>query len=120
MRVYQSAVGSPREGRRQSVAAPVGLGGLQGASAEKLARKYVWWQPPRQTLAEPALLVAQIMTLGVLEDVQWLLGRVSRDALRGVLRHPPVGIFNMRSWRFWHLQLGVAPIPPLPARPLPP
>ena len=49
------------------------------------ARKYVWWQPPQQTLAEPALLVAQIMTLGILEDVQWLLGRVSRDAPRGVL-----------------------------------
>ena len=119
MRVRQSAVSSSCESSRQSGAGQVGLGGLQGAGAEMLARKYVWWQPPRQTLGEPALLIAQIMTLGVLEDVQWLLGRVSRDALRGVLRDPPVGIFNARSWRFWHLQLGVAPIPPLPARPLP-
>ena len=116
----QSAVSDrpPRE-RNAHPTAHVGLSGLQGAGAEALARKYVWWQPPRQTLATPSLLAAQIMTLGVLEDVQWLLGCVSPDALRGVLRHPPVGIFNERSWRFWHLQLGVAPIPSLPARPMP-
>lgn len=103
----------------RSGAAAVGLGGLQGADAEVLARKYVWWQAPQQTLAAPSLLAAQIMTLGVLEDVQWLLGRASRDALRDVLQAPPVGIFNERSWRFWHLQLGMTPIPPLPARPVP-
>lgn len=37
------------------------------------------------------------MTLGVLEDVQWLLGRVSRAALRRILHDLPVGIFNERS-----------------------
>ena len=95
------------------------LRSVRGDHAAALASKYVWWQPPPQTLAAPVLLVAQIMTLGVLEDVQWLLGRVSRDALRRILRGPPVGIFNERSWRFWHLQLGVAPIPPLPVRPVP-
>ena len=95
------------------------LHSVRGDHAAAMAGKYVWWQPPRQTLATPSLLVAQIMTLGVLEDVQWLLGRVSRAALRRILHDPPVGIFNERSWRFWHLQLGVAPIPPLPVRPVP-
>ena len=91
----------------------------QGTRDAAMASKYVWWQEAQQTLEDPCLLAAQIMTLGTLEDVQWLLGRMSRDALRHVLREPPIGIFNARSWRFWHLQLRVSPIPPLPARPLP-
>lgn len=120
MRVHQSTIsGHPLRERGILGTAQVGLRGLQGARAEVLARKYVWWQPPRQTLAAPSLLAAQIMTLGVLEDVQWLLRRVSRDAIRAFLRDPPIGIFNERSWQFWHLQLGVEPIPVLPARPMP-
>ena len=63
-------------------------------------------------------VAAQIMTLGTLDDVRWLLGRASRDALRRILRDPTIGIFNERSWRFWHLRLGMSPIP-MPARPLP-
>ena len=92
---------------------------LQDERSAAMASKYVWWQAPQQTLEDPCLLAAQIMTLGTLDDVQWLLRRTSADALRRVLRDAPAGIFNERSWRFWHLQLGVAPIPPLPARPLP-
>ena len=92
---------------------------LQDERSAAMASKYVWWQQPRQTLADPCLLAAQIMTLGTLDDVQWLLARTSADTLRRVLRDAPAGIFNERSWRFWHLQLGAAPIPPLPVRPLP-
>ena len=92
---------------------------LQGPRGAAMARKYVWWQTPEQTLEDPCLLASQIMTLGTLDDVQWLRRHTSRDALRRVLRNPPVGVFNERSWRFWHLQLGMARCPPLPARPLP-
>lgn len=81
-----------------------------------MARKYVWWQAPRITLEDPRLLIAQVMTLGTLDDVRWLIGRAPAEELRQVLREPPVGIFNERSWRFWHLRLGCRPIPPLPAR----
>lgn len=113
-----AAGGTPSPGSKAAAAgAPLAL---RGERAEAMASKYVWWQPPSRTLEEPALLAAQLMTLGTLEDVQWLLGGASRDALRGVLREPPIGIFNVRSWRFWHLQLGVGPIPPLPKRSLPP
>ena len=90
-----------------------------GGRAEAMATKYVWWQEPRRTLSSPSLLVAQVMTLGTLEDVQWLLGRVCEDVLRRTLREAPAGIFNNRSWCFWHLRLGIRPIPPLPERPLP-
>lgn len=89
------------------------------ARAEAMARKYVWWQPPERTLADRHLLLAQMMTLGTVDDVRWLVGRVSEDGLRAVLRDPPVGVFNGRSWRFWHLRLGCHPEPALPARPMP-
>ena len=85
-----------------------------------MASKYVWWQAPRLTLADPRLLIAQVMTLGTLDDVRWLIGQVPADALRRVLRKPPIGIFNERSWRFWHLRLDCRPIPPLPVRQSPP
>ena len=93
--------------------------GLRDRRAAALARKYVWWQDPRLTLADPRLLIAQVMTLGTLDDVRWLIDRVPADELRQVLREPPIGIFNERSWRFWHLRLDCRPIPPLPARPPP-
>ena len=84
-----------------------------------LAKKYVWWQGPERTLAEPVDLFAQIMTLGTVDDVRWLLTRVSRDDLRAVLRAPPIGTFNGRSWTYWHRWLDEMPIPLLPTRALP-
>ena len=60
-----------------------------------------------------------MMTLGTVADIRWLLSRVSTSELRRVLRDPPIGIFNRRSWNFWHLRLGLTPTPELPARRLP-
>lgn len=87
--------------------------------AESMARKYVWWQSPARTLEDRRLLLAQMMTLGTVDDLRWLLSRVSAAELRRVLRDPPIGIFNGRSWSFWHLRLGLPPAPDLPARLLP-
>ncbi len=81
-----------------------------------MARKYVWWQPPEETLANRKLFLAQLMTLGTVEDVRWMLAAASGDELRAVLRGPPVGVFNPRSWSFWHLRLGLNPVPALPVR----
>lgn len=85
-----------------------------------LAKKYVWWQGAERTLAEPSVLFAQIMTLGTVADVNWMLTCVSRPDLRALLRTPPIGIFNGRSWTYWHRWRGQTPIPPLPRRTLPP
>ena len=95
-----------------------GLNGDQRGAA--MARKYVWWQPAARTLADPRLLLAQMMTLGTVDDVRWLLARVSEADLRRVLQDPPVGIFNGRSWTFWRRRLGLDPAAELPARRLPP
>ena len=84
--------------------------------ALSMAQKYVWWKAPAETLTEPVLLVAQMMTLGTPEDVQWMLSHTSTDELRAVLRSPPVGVFNGRSWTYWQRRLNGEPIPPLPSR----
>lgn len=89
-------------------------------SAPSMARKYVWWQPPERTLTDRPLFLAQMMNLGTADDLRWLLSLVSDSELREVLRDPPVGIFNPRSWSFWHLRLGLTPTPELPVRRLPP
>ncbi len=88
--------------------------------AAAMARKYVWWQPPDVTLKDRRLLLAQIMNLGTVADVRWLLSRVTTSELRRVLRDPPTGIFNGRSWNFWHLRLDMTPTSLPPARRLPP
>ena len=87
--------------------------------ATAMARKYVWWQPPERTLEDRRPFLAQMMTLGTAADMRWLLSRVPTSELRRVLRDPPIGIFNRRSWNFWHLRLGLTPTPELPARRLP-
>ena len=95
---------------------PVGDRLSADARATAMAAKYVWWQPPERTLEDRRLLLAQMMTLGTDADIRWLLARVSDPELRDVLRDPPIGVFNGRSWNFWHLRLGLTPTPPLPAR----
>ena len=88
--------------------------------AAAMARKYVWWQSPERTLRDRRLLLAQMMTLGTADDARWLVSRVpAAPELRGVLRDPPVGVFNRRSWVFWRRRLGLDPAAPLPPRRLP-
>ena len=84
-----------------------------------MAKKYVWWQPPECALHDGRLLLAQLMTLGTADDVRWLLSVASSDDLLRVLDDPPIGVFNRRSWAFWHLRLGREAVPDLPARRLP-
>ena len=88
--------------------------------SEAMASKYVWWQPAESTFADRRLLLAQMMTLGTVDDVRWLLARVSEADLRRVLLDPPVGVFNRRSWSFWRRRLGLDPAAGPPARRLPP
>ena len=85
----------------------------------QLARKYIWWQPPEVSSSEPRRVIAQIMNLGTFEDVQALRRLVAPEELARALREALPGEFSERSWHYWHLVLGIAPldrIPPLPIR----
>jgi hypothetical protein len=46
------------------------------------------------------------------------VGRIlGRDHFRRVLLEAPPGVFDIRSWHYWHLVFDL-PVPPLPERKL--
>lgn len=75
---------------------------------ENFARKYVWWKTLDQALANPVQIVAQVMNIGDWTDVCRLLDAMGDEALRDVIRHAEAGMFNERSWNYWHHRLGIA------------
>lgn len=89
------------------------------ATLLELAARYVWWQPPEQTLARRHHFLCQLMTLGTIEDLRAAREILGEAAMLDALRHAPPGVMDPKSWNFWHLRFGL-PVPPLPARPLPP
>jgi hypothetical protein len=93
---------------------------VQGDVLDELARRYVWWQRPEQTLARRDHFLCQLMQLGTLEDVRAARRIYGDDAFREALRSAPPGILDARSWNFWHLFLFQSPPPSQPERPLPP
>ncbi len=83
---------------------------------DELARRYVWWKPPAQTLERPAYLLCQLMQLGTYDDVRAAMTVVGEAAFREALDTAPPGVLDERSWNFWHLRLHGQPPPPMPTR----
>lgn len=86
---------------------------------KRMAQRYIWWQPPRVSVGDPRRVVAQVMDVGTLEDIQALSVEVGRETLIDVLKHAEPGWFRPRSWAFWHTALGLGTsnrVPPIPSR----
>ena len=81
-----------------------------------LARRVVWLKPPSDAIAMPAHFIAHVLTHGAHEDVSVLRRFVPDDDLREALASVPPGVFDDRSWAYWHLEVGRYPAPPLPSR----
>jgi hypothetical protein len=88
------------------------------ASAEDLARAYIWWEAPAEALKSPARLLRQILKLGTAQDYLAACGIWGEAAMREALTSAPPGALDPRSWHFWHLRYGL-PEPPLPRRRIP-
>ena len=82
----------------------------------EVARRVVWFKEPEAALAHPLHFLAHVMTYGTTEDLAALRGVVGRNEFREVLEHAPPGIFDPRSWAYWHLVCYGRPAPPLPRR----
>lgn len=82
----------------------------------KVAQRVVWFEPPDEALADPIRFVTYAMTYGTHDDMNVIRRYLSDAELREVLSHAPPGIFDPRSWAYWHLKLGQYPPPPLPTR----
>lgn len=83
---------------------------------EAIAKHVVWFEEPRQAVADPARFVAYTMTYGTFADVGVIRKYLSESELQEALSNAPAGIFDPRSWAYWNLKLGRYPAPPMPER----
>lgn len=88
----------------------------------RLAARYIWWKTPEDALRYPRRLIAQVMEMGTLEDVQALLSALGAQKFIEVIKGAEAGWFSPPSWHYWHYRLGLAEVgqvPPLPVRHIP-
>lgn len=84
-----------------------------------IARRVCWWEPAASTLKDTPLFLCRIMALGTWEDTCIALEYYGRNAFREALQNPPPGLFDPRSWHYWHHRLELLPVPSLPERAIP-
>jgi hypothetical protein len=85
---------------------------------EQVAKRLFWWKSPAEALADQRRFLAQVMTYGTVEDLSATLRHFPKSALREVLDDPPPGVFDIRSWNYWHVVFGITLTPELPKRQL--
>lgn len=96
---------------------------LDGLSADQVnllkrfAQRYIWWQPPEESLRSPDRILLQVMEIGEWEDCLAMMSGFSRDHLEAALGAGTAGTLSPKSWNFWHIRLNVGEPgnpPPLP------
>ncbi len=87
-------------------------------SLRSIAARLMWWLEPETALARRARFVMQVMTLGTWEDVQAVRNAFGWEVFREALDQAEPGVFDARSWAYWHAVFQRAE-PPLPPRVLP-
>lgn len=83
------------------------------------AKKYIWWKSAQEAVRQPRRVIAQVMDIGEYEDALRLRKILGDTAFIDVLHHAEAGWFNIRSWNYWHIKLGLSgldDVPPLPVR----
>jgi hypothetical protein len=93
----------------------------QSAATEllRIAKNVIWFEAPEQALRDPNRFLAYLMTYGSIEDVAVASRHFSDESFEAALRYAPPGIFDIRSWTYWHLYYSHDPVPPLPERHIP-
>lgn len=82
---------------------------------EQVASRLFWWKLPAEALADSNRFLAQVMTYGTIEDLAVVRRHFPESAFREVLANPPAGVFDPRSWAYWHVRFGLE-APELPTR----
>jgi hypothetical protein len=72
-----------------------------------IARELFWWQSPEVSLSNPRRFLAQVMTLGTWVEVQCVRDSFGWDAFKDTLLNAPPGVFDGRSWSYWHAFFGL-------------
>lgn len=86
------------------------------AETEEVARRVVWFEPPKDALADPVRFMAYAMRYATHEDMEVLRRYVSDGDFQEALDKAPPGIIDGRSWAYWNSKMGRYPAPPMPQR----
>ena len=89
---------------------------LDTEALRQIARRVFWWQRGNDPLDTPIRFAAQVMTFGKWDDVLSARRELGDETFRQALSEPPSGVFDARSWHYWHKVFNITPIPPLPRR----
>src|SRR6266478_2137951 len=81
-----------------------------------VAARVFWWGTPEEALLDINRFVAQVMTYGDWDAVCKTISLLGKQVFREVIDHPPAGVFDEKSWTYWHAFFGRLPAPPLPKR----
>ncbi len=84
-----------------------------------LASRIIWFEPPREALADQVRFLAYLMTYGTIEDIEVAQRHFTEVDFREALDCAPPGIIDPRSWAYWNLKAGRYPPPPMPVRHIP-
>ena len=85
----------------------------------RAATRCVWFKSPDEAVENPAEFTAYVLTYGLRDDWRALRDQVTDEQLRAWLETAPPGVFDARSWAYWHHVLGKLPVPPRPVRTFP-
>ena len=80
------------------------------ARLRDVAAKLFWWKDPDAALADERRFLAQAMTYGSWDEMELVRSIYGVDALRAVLSDAPPGVFDRRSWSYWHVKLERMPV----------
>jgi hypothetical protein len=58
----------------------------------------------------PEQIVARVMNMGEWDDTCRLVDYVGDEGLCRVIKHTEIGMFNERSWHYWHYRLGLVKV----------
>lgn len=83
----------------------------------EVARRVVWFIEPDKAFDDPVVFLAHVMTYGDdLDIMQTTKADIGLNDFNEVLDKAPPGIFDKKSWTYWHLKCKHTSPPPLPVR----
>ncbi len=94
-----------------------GVPQLHRAALLPVARRVFWWGQPEEWLDNAIRFTAQVMTYGDWDDAMLTLELLGDRWFREVLKNAPPGVFDIKSWTYWHRRFHLD-VPPLPSRKL--
>ena len=82
----------------------------------RIASRVVWWETPEQVVVREDHFLCRVMALGDLSDVNYVEATYGQARLRIALGAAAPGVFDPRSWHYWHHRLGCCEVADLPVR----